>query len=236
MRAKRQATGRVARQLRPGTPDRDPGEHLVVIGGFNAFEANDGYRRRDERRRRHAAARQPDRRAGRRRGSGESRSRESGRARQRRPSATRRCPDGNARNVDHVLVSAGLVAATTARRIEHPRIGADYPETDVRRRRDRVAVLRSRSGRGVPCVSSAAPRRSSRSASPTPPIPSRAGQPHLHHHRHQQRSGCGGQRRSLSDTLPAGHDVRVAGRARRLVVQHAGGGCGRHDLVLEPRR
>ena len=39
--------------------------------------------------------------------------------------------EGNARNVDHVLVSAGLVANTTARRIEHPRIGADYPETEI---------------------------------------------------------------------------------------------------------
>ena len=38
---------------------------------------------------------------------------------------------GNAGNLDHVLVSAGLVTATTARRIEHPRIAADYPETHV---------------------------------------------------------------------------------------------------------
>ena len=36
--------------------------------------------------------------------------------------------EGNARNVDHALVSAALLAATTAGRIEHPRIAADYPE------------------------------------------------------------------------------------------------------------
>lgn len=38
--------------------------------------------------------------------------------------------DGNAQNIDHALVSAGIVADTAARRIEHPRIGADYPETE----------------------------------------------------------------------------------------------------------
>lgn len=38
--------------------------------------------------------------------------------------------DGNAQALDHVLVSAPLVAATSARRIEHARIGADYPETE----------------------------------------------------------------------------------------------------------
>ena len=39
--------------------------------------------------------------------------------------------NGTARNLDHALVSAGLVAATSARRIEHPRIGADYPESEL---------------------------------------------------------------------------------------------------------
>ncbi|HYC90856.1 MAG TPA: endonuclease/exonuclease/phosphatase family protein [Thermoanaerobaculia bacterium] len=38
--------------------------------------------------------------------------------------------DGNAQNLDHVVVSATVIADTTARRIEHPRIGADYPETE----------------------------------------------------------------------------------------------------------
>ena len=38
---------------------------------------------------------------------------------------------GTARNVDHVLVSAGLVAGTTARRIERPRIAADQPEVEM---------------------------------------------------------------------------------------------------------
>ena len=37
--------------------------------------------------------------------------------------------DGNAQSLDHVLVNAPLVAATVARRVEHPRIGADFPQT-----------------------------------------------------------------------------------------------------------
>jgi uncharacterized repeat protein (TIGR01451 family) len=37
---------------------------------------------------------------------------------------------GHAQNLDHVLVSTSLVGATAARRIEHARIGADYPETE----------------------------------------------------------------------------------------------------------
>jgi predicted extracellular nuclease len=38
--------------------------------------------------------------------------------------------DGNAQNIDHVIVSAGLVTDSSARRIERPRIDADYPETE----------------------------------------------------------------------------------------------------------
>jgi uncharacterized protein len=37
--------------------------------------------------------------------------------------------DGNIQNLDHILINAPLVAGTVARRIEHPRIDADFPET-----------------------------------------------------------------------------------------------------------
>jgi uncharacterized protein len=37
--------------------------------------------------------------------------------------------DGNAQNLDHLMVNQPLIAGTTARRIEHPRINADFPET-----------------------------------------------------------------------------------------------------------
>jgi uncharacterized protein len=37
--------------------------------------------------------------------------------------------DGNAQSLDHVLVNQALVDDTTARRLEHARIGSDFPET-----------------------------------------------------------------------------------------------------------
>jgi uncharacterized repeat protein (TIGR01451 family) len=37
--------------------------------------------------------------------------------------------DGNAQELDHVLVNQALLADATARRLEHARIGADFPET-----------------------------------------------------------------------------------------------------------
>ncbi len=47
--------------------------------------------------------------------------------------------EGNAQNIDHAIVNAALVTATTARRIEHPRIDADYPETE---RNDNTTAFR----------------------------------------------------------------------------------------------
>ena len=38
--------------------------------------------------------------------------------------------DGQAQNLDHVLVNGALIAATVARRLEHPRINADFPAVD----------------------------------------------------------------------------------------------------------
>jgi uncharacterized repeat protein (TIGR01451 family) len=37
--------------------------------------------------------------------------------------------DGNAQSLDHLLVNQPLITGTTARRVEHPRINADFPET-----------------------------------------------------------------------------------------------------------
>lgn len=36
--------------------------------------------------------------------------------------------DGNAQSLDHVVVNQALIASTTARRVEHPRINADFPQ------------------------------------------------------------------------------------------------------------
>ncbi|MDX2043262.1 MAG: HYR domain-containing protein [Acidobacteriota bacterium] len=38
--------------------------------------------------------------------------------------------DGNAQSLDHAIINAALIAATSARRVEHARINADFPETD----------------------------------------------------------------------------------------------------------
>ncbi len=37
--------------------------------------------------------------------------------------------DGNAQTLDHAIVNNALIAGTSARRVEHPRINADFPET-----------------------------------------------------------------------------------------------------------
>jgi predicted extracellular nuclease len=37
--------------------------------------------------------------------------------------------DGNAQSLDHVLVNSAVISSTLARRVEHPRINADFPET-----------------------------------------------------------------------------------------------------------
>ena len=36
--------------------------------------------------------------------------------------------DGNAQSLDHAIINAALIAATSARRVEHARINADFPE------------------------------------------------------------------------------------------------------------
>jgi uncharacterized protein len=38
--------------------------------------------------------------------------------------------EGNAQNIDHALVNQALINSTSARRIEHPRIDADWPDTE----------------------------------------------------------------------------------------------------------
>ena len=106
-----------------------PGEHLVLTGDFNAFEVNDGY---VDVINTIAGTPPPD---------NETVVPDDGvdlvtpdlvNLVNTPPAAERysAVDAGNAANVDHALVSAGLVADTSARRIEHPRINADYPETE----------------------------------------------------------------------------------------------------------
>jgi len=49
--------------------------------------------------------------------------------------------EGNAQNIDHAIVNQALIASTSARRIEHPRIDADWPDTE--RNDDSVAYRTS---------------------------------------------------------------------------------------------
>jgi len=39
--------------------------------------------------------------------------------------------DGNAQNLDHALVGAALVAATSARTLDHARVNADFTQSDA---------------------------------------------------------------------------------------------------------
>jgi uncharacterized repeat protein (TIGR01451 family) len=108
----------------------DPAEHLVVLGGFNASEVNDG----------HvdvmgvlAGTPVPDNQTA-VPGDGVDLVTTDLTNLFSTPPAAERYSDvflGNARSLDHVLVSAGLIAGTSARRIEHPRIAADYPESEL---------------------------------------------------------------------------------------------------------
>ncbi|MBS1787862.1 MAG: HYR domain-containing protein [Acidobacteria bacterium] len=38
--------------------------------------------------------------------------------------------DGSAQSLDHLIVNSALISGTAARRVEHPRINSDFPETD----------------------------------------------------------------------------------------------------------
>jgi uncharacterized repeat protein (TIGR01451 family) len=130
VRRQRQAQAEFVATYVQGRLTANPAEPLVVIGGFDAFEVNDGY---VDVMNVVAGTPPPDAEtvvpgdgvdlldpnlvnlAG-------------------TPPAAERYSAvvaGTARSVDHALVSPGLVAATAARRIEHARIGADYPETEL---------------------------------------------------------------------------------------------------------
>lgn len=114
-----------------------PGEHLVVIGDMNAFEFNDGFANTlgtimgtpspdNETAVCATCAIAPNT------GDGTDQLNPDLTNLVDTPPAAQRysyVEDGNAQNIDHALVAAGTVTDTTARRIEHARVGADHPET-----------------------------------------------------------------------------------------------------------
>ncbi len=128
VRAKRQKQAEDLANLVQARQTSDPAQHIVLVGDFNAFEFNDGF--------------------------GDSMNVIGGTPTADNqtavpgdgvdlvnpdldnlfdtpPSAERYSYvfDGNAQSLDHILVNAPLVADTLARRIEHPRLDADFPET-----------------------------------------------------------------------------------------------------------
>ena len=137
VRRKRQAQAEFLANYVQGRLTADPGEHLAVIGSFNAFEVNDGYA---DVMNVVAGTPPPDNETV-VPGDGVDLVNPDLVNLVNAPAALQRYSvvlDGNAANLDHALVSAGLIAGTTARRIERPRIGADYPETEL----DGVTALR----------------------------------------------------------------------------------------------
>lgn len=127
VRRKRQAQAEFLANYVQSRQTADPGEPLVVLGAFNAFEVNDGF---VDVMNVATGAPSPDN-ATVVPGDGiDLVSPDLVNLVNTPPAAQRYSQvfEGNARNVDHAVVAAALVAATTARRIEHPRIAADYPE------------------------------------------------------------------------------------------------------------
>jgi uncharacterized repeat protein (TIGR01451 family) len=138
VRRKRQTQADFLAQYLQGRQTAAPGEHLVVIGDMNAFEFNDGLADTIGTIR---GVPSPDNETAvcatcpiaPNTGDGTDQLNPDLTNLVATPPAAERYSyvhDGNAQNIDHALAGAALVADTTARRIEHPRIGADWPETE----------------------------------------------------------------------------------------------------------
>jgi uncharacterized protein len=108
----------------------DPAEHLVVLGSFNAFEVNDGYA---DVMGTVAGTPVPDNETVVSGDGVDLVNPDLVNLLPTAPAAQRYSEvfQGDARNLDHVLVNSALISNTAARRIEHARIGADYPESEI---------------------------------------------------------------------------------------------------------
>ncbi|HSX61761.1 MAG TPA: Calx-beta domain-containing protein [Tahibacter sp.] len=137
VRRKRQIQADFLAQYLQGRLTAAPGEHLVVIGDMNAFEFNDGYANTLGT---IMGTPSPDNETvvcatcpiAPNTGDGIDQLNPDLTNLVNTPPAPQRysyVEDGNAQNIDHALVAAGVVTDTTARRIEHARVGADWPES-----------------------------------------------------------------------------------------------------------
>jgi len=138
VRRKRQIQADFLAQYIQGRLTTTPGEHIIVIGDMNNFEFNDGYQDSLDT---IAGTPVPDNQTAvcsicpqaPNTGDGIDQLNPDLTNLVNTPTATERYSyvfDGNAQNIDHALVSPGLITDTSARRIEHPRIDADYPESE----------------------------------------------------------------------------------------------------------
>ncbi len=128
VRAKRQKQAEDLANLVQARQTADPTERIILVGDFNAFEVNDGFG--------HsmgviAGTPVPDNETA-VPGDGVDLVSPDFVNLFDSPIAVERYGyvfDGNAQNLEHILINAPLAADTVARRLEHPRIGADFPET-----------------------------------------------------------------------------------------------------------
>ncbi|HEX2835481.1 MAG TPA: IPTL-CTERM sorting domain-containing protein [Thermoanaerobaculia bacterium] len=129
VRRKRQAQAEFLANYLQGRLTSDPNENIVLVGDFNAFEFNDGY---VDPINVLSGTPPPDNETV-VTGDGVDLVNPNFTNLFDTPPPAERYSylhDGNAQNIDHAIVSAGLIASTSARRIEHPRINTDYPETE----------------------------------------------------------------------------------------------------------
>ncbi|HSK79401.1 MAG TPA: IPTL-CTERM sorting domain-containing protein [Thermoanaerobaculia bacterium] len=128
VRAKRLAQAEDLANLVQARQTADPTEHIILVGDFNAFDVNDGL---GDSMGVIAGTPSPDDETA-VPGDGVDLVNPDFDNLVDTPPAPERYGyvfDGNAQNLDHALVNQPLIADTTARRIEHPRINADYPQT-----------------------------------------------------------------------------------------------------------
>jgi uncharacterized repeat protein (TIGR01451 family) len=129
VRAKRQAQAEDLANLVQSLQTADPAQPIVLIGDFNAFEFNDGL---GDSMGVIEGTPSPDNETAVPGDGADLVNPDLDNLADTAPAAERYSFlfDGNAQSLDHVLVNQALIASTDARRVEHPRINADFPEID----------------------------------------------------------------------------------------------------------
>lgn len=129
VRAKRQAQAEDLANLVQSLQTADPAQPIVLIGDFNAFEFNDGL---GDSMGVIEGTPSPDAETAVPGDGVDLVNPDLDNLADTAPAAERYSFlfDGNAQSLDHVVVNQALIASTAARRVEHPRINADFPEID----------------------------------------------------------------------------------------------------------